>query len=359
MNFALTKDQDFREFMREIKLKTKKKEEGFNTNKNEDESNGYLPMNFNLMFDYFLVKGKERASIEAIENSINEMDKIINNNKSEEDLVGDNNEDLKRKNSIESNRIQIEEENNEQAKYYDEQLKNLNFCDLIENFTNLFNVNDLTDNNRDNKKELSCNNNDNNEKNENETKSKNNNILNNENENEEAMTEFLQNKMNKAVIKKLNIKNYKKYRNVKLALNETKEQIKTFIKSNGNKVDNLYKIQLDKEEENNKQIQIVNNTLPFFYEKPKRKISNPIKNKNIIKNRTLLLFNRNRNLLEKKEIKDKRTLSIVNERKIKILDNRIYQRNREFINNYFSKKNFRTENKSNKLDYVPLELLKK
>ena len=357
MNFALTKDQDFREFMREIKLKTKKKEEGFNTNKNEDESNGYLPMNFNLMFDYFLVKGKERASIEAIENSINEMDKIINNNKSEEDLVGDNNEDLKRKNSIESNRIQIEEENNEQAKYYDEQLKNLNFCDLIENFTNLFNVNDLTDNNRDNKKELSCNNNDNNEKNENETKSKNNNILNNENE--EAMTEFLQNKMNKAVIKKLNIKNYKKYRNVKLALNETKEQIKTFIKSNGNKVDNLYKIQLDKEEENNKQIQIVNNTLPFFYEKPKRKISNPIKNKNIIKNRTLLLFNRNRNLLEKKEIKDKRTLSIVNERKIKILDNRIYQRNREFINNYFSKKNFRTENKSNKLDYVPLELLKK
>ena len=356
MNFALTKDQDFREFMREIKLKTKKKEEGFNTNKNEDESNGYLPMNFNLMFDYFLVKGKERASIEAIENSINEMDKIINNNKSEEDLVGDNNEDLKRKNSIESNRIQIEEENNEQAKYYDEQLKNLNFCDLIENFTNLFNVNDLTDNNRDNKKELSCNNNDNNEKNENETKNKNNNILNNETE--EAVTEFLQNKMNKNVIKKLNIKNYKKYRNVKLALNETKEQIKTFIKSNGNKVDNLYKIQLDTEKENNEQMQTVNNILPFFYEKSKRNNSNNINNKNIIKNKTLLLFNRNRNLLEKKEIKDKRTLSIVNERKIKILDNHIYQRNRDFINNYFSKNNYRTKNTTNKLDYVPLELLK-
>ena len=357
MNFALTKDQDFREFMREIKLKTRKKEEGFNTNKNEDESNGYLPMNFNLMFDYFLVKGKERASIEAIENSIKEMDKIINNNKSEEDLVGDNNEDFKRQNSIESKRIQIEEENNEQTKYYDEQLKNLNFCDLIENFTNLFNVNDLNDNNRDNKKELSCNNNDNNGKNENEAKNKNNNIL--SNESEEAMTEFLQNKMNKAVIKKLNIKNYKKYRNVKLALNETKEQIKTFIKSNGNKVDNLYKIQLDKEKENNKQMQTVDDKLPFFYEKPKMKNSNSIKDKNIIKNKTLLLFNRNRNRLEKKEIKDKRTLSIVNERKIKTLDNHIYQRNREFINNYFSKNNYRTENKSNKLDYVPLELLKK
>ena len=357
MNFALTKDQDFREFMREIKLKTRKKEEGFNTNKNEDESNGYLPMNFNLMFDYFLVKGKERASIEAIENSIKEMDKIINNNKSEEDLVGDNNEDFKRQNSIESKRIQIEEENNEQTKYYDEQLKNLNFCDLIENFTNLFNVNDLNDNNRDNKKELSCNNNDNNGKNENEAKNKNNNIL--SNESEEAMTEFLQNKMNKAVIKKLNIKNYKKYRNVKLALNETKEQIKTFIKSNGNKVDNLYKIQLDKEKENNKQMQTVDDKLPFFYEKPKMKNSDSIKDKNIIKNKTLLLFNRNRNRLEKKEIKDKRTLSIVNERKIKTLDNHIYQRNREFINNYFSKNNYRTENKSNKLDYVPLELLKK
>ena len=357
MNFALTKDQDFREFMREIKLKTRKKEEGFNTNKNEDESNGYLPMNFNLMFDYFLVKGKERASIEAIENSIKEMDKIINNNKSQEDLVGDNNEDFKRQNSIESKRIQIEEENNEQTKYYDEQLKNLNFCDLIENFTNLFNVNDLNDNNRDNKKELSCNNNDNNGKNENEAKNKNNNIL--SNESEEAMTEFLQNKMNKAVIKKLNIKNYKKYRNVKLALNETKEQIKTFIKSNGNKVDNLYKIQLDKEKENNKQMQTVDDKLPFFYEKPKMKNSDSIKDKNIIKNKTLLLFNRNRNRLEKKEIKDKRTLSIVNERKIKTLDNHIYQRNREFINNYFSKNNYRTENKSNKLDYVPLELLKK
>ena len=43
-------------------------------------------MNFNLMFDYFLVKGKERASIEAIENSINEMDKNINND-------NDNNKD--------------------------------------------------------------------------------------------------------------------------------------------------------------------------------------------------------------------------------------------------------------------------
>jgi hypothetical protein len=38
-------------------------------------------MNFNLMFDYFLMKGKERASIDEIEKSKKEMDKIINNHK--------------------------------------------------------------------------------------------------------------------------------------------------------------------------------------------------------------------------------------------------------------------------------------
>ena len=68
MNFALTKDQDFREFMREIKSKNKKSEEDINNKTDEgEEETGYLPMNFNLMFDYFLIKGKERASIEAIE----------------------------------------------------------------------------------------------------------------------------------------------------------------------------------------------------------------------------------------------------------------------------------------------------
>ena len=81
MNFALTKDQDFRNFMREIKERNKKKEKKPRDKKNEEEDEGedYLPMNFNLMFDYFLMKGKERASIDEIEKSIKEMDKIINN----------------------------------------------------------------------------------------------------------------------------------------------------------------------------------------------------------------------------------------------------------------------------------------
>ena len=202
MNFALTKDQDFREFMREIKLKNKNKDEGFNRSKNDEEGKGYLPMNFNLMFDYFLIKGKERASIEAIENSINEMDKIINSEKKENEKDTENpieekvvNKSFRRSNSIESNRIPIDEENNENSKYYDEQLKNLNFCDLMENFTNLFSVNDLTNNNdtKQHKKDED----EKNGKNENESRNKKKKL---NNESDETMTEYIQNKMNKNAI---------------------------------------------------------------------------------------------------------------------------------------------------------------
>jgi hypothetical protein len=103
MNFALTKDQDFREFMREIKAKRKKNEKNTgigdkSKNKEEDEDdNGYLPMNFNLMFDYFLMKGKERASIDEIEKGMNEMDKIINSNKNNGNENDDNNSEEKGK----------------------------------------------------------------------------------------------------------------------------------------------------------------------------------------------------------------------------------------------------------------------
>ena len=70
MKFALNQDEDFRNFMREIKEK-------YNTNKDLEKST-YLPMNFNLVLDYFIIKGKERSSVEIIENSMNLMDKILN-----------------------------------------------------------------------------------------------------------------------------------------------------------------------------------------------------------------------------------------------------------------------------------------
>ena len=72
----------------------------------------------------------------------------------------------------------------------------------------------------------------------------------------------------------MNIKNYKKYHNVKLALNATKEQIKNLVESNENKVNNLYKIQINKENVNNKQMNTINNIFPILNKKPKKNKSN-------------------------------------------------------------------------------------
>ena len=134
MNFALTKDQDFREFMREIKAKRKSNKEG---KKNDEEDEGYLPMNFNLMFDYFLMKGKERASYEEIQKSIVEMDKIINNNNKNNENDNDDNKSRKYSNEANdtNNKNTTHENINDINSEYDVQLKNLNFINLINNFT--------------------------------------------------------------------------------------------------------------------------------------------------------------------------------------------------------------------------------
>ncbi len=367
MNFALTKDQDFREFMREIKLKNKNKDEGFNRSKNDEEGKGYLPMNFNLMFDYFLIKGKERASIEAIENSINEMDKIINSEKNENEKDTENpieekviNKSFRRSNSIESNRIPIDEENNENSKYYDEQLKNLNFCELIQNFTNLFSMNDLTNsnNNNESKKEKSD------ENEEDKSKNKTNNINKRENipvnESDDTMKEFLKNQMNKKIIKKLNIKNYRKLHNVKLALNATKEQVKTFINSNGNDLNNLYKIQLN-DETNNNQTKTINNIMPYLTHNFKKAYSvDKNKEKKIHKTKTHLLFNKNYVYNKEPNQKNRKIISFGKEGKNNIKINNDYCNRNKYnsLYTYNLKYKFKTDSYNNKLDYVPFELFK-
>ena len=114
MEFALNKDQDFRFFMR--KIKEKYKESG----KNENE-NGFLPMNFNLVLDYFIIKGKERASIEVIEKAINEMDTIIENTAKSGPPSPDKKEDG---------------EKQKQEISYDSQMTKINFEQLIQEFQN-------------------------------------------------------------------------------------------------------------------------------------------------------------------------------------------------------------------------------
>ena len=76
LNFALSQEPDFRQFMRKIKEKYESNEK----NDDNEDKNIYLPMNLNLLLDYFITKGKERSSIEKIENAIKEMDKIIKEN---------------------------------------------------------------------------------------------------------------------------------------------------------------------------------------------------------------------------------------------------------------------------------------
>ena len=364
MNFALTKDQDFREFMREIKSKSKKPEEGFkNKCEEEEEKTEYLPMNFNLMFDYFLIKGKERASIEAIENSIVEMDKIINNDKIEQAKDIENmrseksvNKMFKRSDTIDS-RNMAEEENYETSKYFDDQLKNLNFCDLIENFTNLFNVSDLTNHNininelKKEEKEKKYKNNEENISNKNNKKD---NLY---NKDDDTMTEYIQNKMNNKMIKRLNINNYKKYHNIKLALNATKEQLNKFINSKLSNINNIYKIQL-KDENNNK---TNNKVLLTSLNEAIKKKCNKNKEKKLSKIKTQLLFNRiNSDRNNNNTERSKGLISIDKDRKINIINeyNNYNRTKYNSINSYNTiKKNVKTENNS-KLDYVPPQFLK-
>ena len=82
IEFALSKesDQNFRNFMRKIKKKIYKKKEKerkkldlmneFEEKQNKEEDHLFLPMNFNLVLDYFNNKGKDREKMENIENAL-------------------------------------------------------------------------------------------------------------------------------------------------------------------------------------------------------------------------------------------------------------------------------------------------
>ena len=95
INFSLTKNEEFRKFMRNIKERREKEKkiiannniEVSNNNLNEllsnyeGENDGYLPMSFNSLLDYFICKGKERSSKAVINKALEEMNFIINKTK--------------------------------------------------------------------------------------------------------------------------------------------------------------------------------------------------------------------------------------------------------------------------------------
>ena len=211
INFALTKDQDFRQFMRNIKERAEKEEKSKTKNKigdannnniseNEDnEKEGYLPMSFKSLLDYFVDKGKERDSKEIINKAIYEMNEIINKNKtnkstnntfknSSKKLTTQNTlklnenenkninlfkkktivsqktlqpsifksliKDMKRINNRNYSKVKSENDDDKMniELYldddfdidYEKQLKDINFQKLIEEFSNLFNINQVS-----------------------------------------------------------------------------------------------------------------------------------------------------------------------------------------------------------------------
>ena len=361
MNFALTKDQDFRQFMREIKAKRKSKiKDGKN---NEEDEVGYLPMNFNLMFDYFLMKGKERASYEEITKSIVEMDKIINNNKNIDNVNTNNDiDDNKSKtNSSDANdNITNKNKNNEDNENenidYEDQLKNLNFVNLINNFTTLFHINDLSsskgmsdsfmdlaasheqisdmknvklknDNNNIKTSEFNLKDISNKEK-DNKNKGKNSSTPKDINAN--LIENLVEYDMNRKRLKNLNINNYNKFHDINLALTETKKEVNNFIeaqkfKFNKRKID-LFKNKYNHEKERNQSVSIK----PYY-------ILNKTKN-NIPKNYS-------------------NSVKMNLDSNSKDIDNKSnFKSQLSSIHAYKSKE--RNKSTDNKLDYVPLEFLK-
>ena len=358
MNFALTKDQDFREFMREIKAKRKNRnKDGKN---NEEDNIGYLPMNFNLMFDYFLMKGKERASYDEIKKSIVEMDKIINSNKNNENNNDTEESKSKNNSSVENDNITNKNKNNENIDDlnidYEEQLKNLNFVNLINNFTTLFHINESSSKGMsDSFMELAANHeqasdaknikrkiNDNNinisefkekdfsdkEKDDKQSIKK---LSVSKSFNDNAIEKIVEYDLDRKRLKKLNINNYNKFHDVNLALTETKKEVNNFIKTQKFKL-NKKKIDLfinkNKERDKNQSW----NIRPLYIFN-KRKKNSPKNYSNSVK---INIESINKDINNKINFNTKSQLSS--------------------INTYKSKE--KNKSNDNKLDYVPIEFLK-
>ena len=160
MNFALSKksDQDFRVFMRNIKEKKmkekeleriaeeekrKKNLENFQGEEEEvvddlfvDEKKEpvFFPMNFNLLLDYFINKGKERKSQKKIRRAIKMMRNILTPGKYPEDdpdFVEDEDGEEEKPKDEEKREKKEEDE-------YDKQLREINTMEIMDEFDKLF-----------------------------------------------------------------------------------------------------------------------------------------------------------------------------------------------------------------------------
>ena len=160
MNFALSKksDQDFRIFMRKIKekkMKEKEKErlaEEEKRKKNleypeeeeepvddlfvdEKKEPVFFPMNFNLLLDYFINKGKERKSQKIIRKAIKMMRNILTPGR-----YPDNDPDFQKdeEDGEEDDKAKEEENKEKKEDEYDKQLREINTMEIMDEFDKLF-----------------------------------------------------------------------------------------------------------------------------------------------------------------------------------------------------------------------------
>ena len=159
MNFALSKssDQDFRIFMRKVKEKILKEKElerieeekkKNSMEKQEEEvvddlfvdekkEPVFLPMNFNLLLDYFINKGKERKSQKKIRRAIKMMRNILTPGRYPDDDPDFMDEEEE---GGEDNKEEDENEKKEKKEEdeYDRQLREINTMEIMEEFDKLF-----------------------------------------------------------------------------------------------------------------------------------------------------------------------------------------------------------------------------
>ena len=281
INFALEREQDFREFMREIKQKYRKKENDESINKSNEESS-YLPMNFNLVLDYFINKEKERHSVGIVVNAIEQLEKDIKTKSS-------NNFNLSEPKKSENNILSLKKKSSKHLNIIKDnhKLSDINFIDLFNEFINLFKLSGSNQNDLENFKFQHKLNYMTSSRSRNKTaqrrtslvtdylnlhkatlKSRQNNNRNNKSDYEKylfltqpksnsqkkitkdnILITLIKNQMNKNKLNKINIENFKKYHDINLAKNATLKQIEKEVE-----FEKLYKNIKEKIRNSNKSI---------------------------------------------------------------------------------------------------------
>ena len=263
LNFALHNDDEFRQFMRKLKLKCK---EEMKKNNNLESESLYFTMNLNLLFDFFISRTKEISSLKKIKGAIDSINKVVKNientNFNDDSIQNLNIEKIEKNKILNNHKLNLDL--NEDL----DLLENIDFAALLDEFRNLFTLKKLEDfekamksnKGKNIKNEFKNITKDfiNNKKMKEfssdlmnlkkkilydyETNKNNTPLLYKLSKNEDdQMINDIKRSMNNSSIIKMNMDNYKKYHNLQLALEATKDSVNK-MKTNDISNSNDYKI---------------------------------------------------------------------------------------------------------------------